>query len=516
MNITRSFTSVLLFVFGVAPGMCQVPDSTTFRGRFIDAEDGQPIPEVLVRVAPAHVTRVYPDSEFKHAIGTDVQGTFSLTIPNVSEPYYLFSLMALHPKYQSKRIRQEMSEKKSWYDLGEIALQRTLPLHGKVFGAKDIDGLLVNLKMHNKSADFFRAAAPIEHAVQTDRTGNFHFTELYPIEYTLTISRAGLIIAFIESINPEKQAKISLRLPKLKTLRGSVVDTEQRPIAGARIYATRHAETAHGHRVLLSSAETGATGDFQMEILGTEPRLLSLEVRKSGYFSNVYENVDIGTLPRLLPLKEGQRVKGRVRLPQDIPPDAHYAVKVFPANVEMALSLNPLTLRKPILSRYFPVTEPDFVVDGLFSGEYVFYIVGDRISATRIEVETSVNAGPVLIVADQPTTTLHAQVLWADTGEPVREAVVSRAWYPWELDTADMTMTLDRFAAETGPDGKFSFYGLTAARYQLHIQAVHVVFDAATERYQRTQVHKRVEIPTAGPAYRIYIGERDGTPFVQQ
>ena len=93
--------------------------------------------------------------------------------------------------------------------------------------------------MHDKSADFFRAAAPIEHAVKTDPTGNFHFTELYPIEYTLTISRNGLIIAFVESINPQKQAQISVYLPKLKTLRGTVVDAQERPIAGAQIHATR-------------------------------------------------------------------------------------------------------------------------------------------------------------------------------------------------------------------------------------------------------------------------------------
>ena len=71
--------------------------------------------------------------------------------------------------------------------------------------------------MHDTSADFFRAAAPVEHAAKIDPTGNFHFSDLYPIEYTLTVSQKGVIIAFVDAINPQEQPHISIRLLKLKT-----------------------------------------------------------------------------------------------------------------------------------------------------------------------------------------------------------------------------------------------------------------------------------------------------------
>ena len=177
--------------------------------------------------------------------------------------------------------------------------------------------------------------------------------------------------------------------------------------------------------------------------------------------------------------------------------------------------LNPLALYKPILSRHFPVTVSAFVVDGLFAEKYMLYIVGDGISATRIDVDASTHFEEVLVVADQSTTTLQGQVLWADTSEPVRNAIVSRSWYPWELHTYDMSMTLDRFEVETDAEGKFKFSNLTEAHYQLHIRAVHAVFEAATERYQRTLIHKQVEIPVAGTTYRIYLGRRDGAPFAK-
>ena len=507
--------SILLLFLWTAAGICQTPDSITFHGTVINAENGHPIPDVLVRVAAEEIASVYPDQEYAHKTATDPKGTFSLTIPNENQTYYAFSLMALHPLYQAKRLRQEMLPRKSRYNLGEIVLRPTLPLYGNVSGEKNVAGLLVNLKMHDKSADFFRAAAPIENAFKTDTTGNFYFTELYPIEYTLTISGNGLIIGFIESINPQKQAQISVHLPKLKTLRGTVVDAQKRPIAGAQVYVTRHAETLHGHGALLSSAQTDEAGNFQMEVLEAEPRLLSLEVSKKGYFSRVYENVDIAEMPPILPLKKGEKVKGRVILPPDMPADGQYAVKVFPIDAQMEPSLNPLALYKPILSKPFPVTESAFVIDGLFSEKYMLYIVGDGISATRIDVDTSANPEEVIVVAGQPTTTLQGQVLWADTGEPVSNAMVSRSWYPWELYTHDMSLTLDRFEVETDVHGKFKFCNLTEARYQLHIRAINAAFEAATERYQRTLIHKQVEISAIDTEYRIYIGKRDGTPFAK-
>ena len=539
---------MLLLLFFSTAGICQTPNGTSLHGRLVDAEDGQPIPDVLVRAAPEKIESVYPDQSFEHATVTDVKGNFLLTIPNETQTYYAFSLMILHPQYQAKRLRQEMAPNKNHYDLGEIPLKRTLSLQGNVSGGKEVQGRVVNLKMHHKPADFFRAAAPVEHAAKTDTAGNFHFSDLYPIEYTLTISQNGAIIAFVDAINPQVQTRISIRLPQLKTLYGTVVDGQERPIAGARIYATRHRETAYGHDAFLVSTQTNDRGNFRMQVLETEPRYLSLEVSKKGYFSRVYENVEIGKAPLIVPLEKGLTLKGHVTLPRDIASDAHYTVKVFTADTQMEPSLNPLVLHKPLLSRHFPATEPNFSVEGLFSGTYTFYIVGEGISATAVNVEvgnrsestvfmpygmnrllqkkegisaTAINAEAsthsktVFITADRPGTTLQGQVLWADTSEPAPNAVVSRSWYPWELNSSDMSMTLDRFEVETATNGNFKFDNLTDQPYQLHIRAVHAVLDNATESYQRTFIHKQVEIPAPGTAYRIYLGRRDGTSFAK-
>ena len=505
----------LLFFFIAATGICETSNTASVNGTFVDAENGHPIPDVLVRVAPEKTVQVYPDREFERATVTSKDGNFSLTIPNEPQTYYAFSLMVIHPQYQSKLRRHEMTPEKSRYDLGKIALKRTLSVQGSVSGTENLAGLIVNLKMHNVSADFFRAAAPIEHAAKTDTEGKFQFTDLYPIAYTLTISRDDVIIASVASIDPQKQDQIAVRLPMLETLHAKVVDTQERPIAGAQIHATRRPETPQAHGALLASTQTDETGNFQIQVLETEPQLLSIEVSKRGYFSRVYENVDIGKMPPVIRLEKGMTVEGRVILPQSLPSDAQYAVKVFRAGADMKPSLNPLTLQKPLLSRYFPVTESTFTIDGLFAEKYTFYIIGDGISATSADVDASANPEDVHVVANRPTTTLRGQVRWADTDEPIPNAVVSRSWYPWELHPHDMSMTLDRFEVVTDTHGNFEFSNLTDARYQLHIRAVYVVHDADTGRYQRRLVHKQVEVPAASTAYRIYLGKRDGTPFTK-
>ena len=489
-------------------------------GRFIDAENGQPITGVTVRAASEVKDTVYPDRTFAHQTETDTKGEFRLTIPNDSDIYYAFTLIALHLQYQTHRWRWDMSPEKNEYVLGKLELQPFLLLQGKVSASNSdhtVDRLKVQIKMHNKPADFFRAAAQPEHIVQTDAEGNFLFSELHPIEYSLTISRNNVIIAFLESVNPRSKKPLKIRLPKMKTLQGTVVDAQQNPIADANLYAARRSETRHGHGGLLATTQTDANGAFQMQLLDTKPHLLSVEASKKGYLSRVHPNVKIGKEPLIVPLQKGFAIKGRVILPQDVPSDGYYEVKIFPEKAKMEPTLNPLTLNRPLMSKRFLVTETTFVLEGLFEEKYKLYIAGDGIAAATLEVKASANGEEVFIVADRPTVGIKGQVFWAETGEPVQNALVSRSWYPWELSQYDMSLTLDRFETETDADaeGKFSFSNLTQERYQLHIRAVQSVFDKQTQTYQRVHIQKQVTIPfCSGDTHHIYLGKADGTPFV--
>ncbi len=488
-------------------------------GVFVDAENGSPISGVTVNVTSEVKNTVYPDSKYTHPTETNVNGEFHLTIPNDPDTYYAFTLIASHPRYQTHMWRWEMSPDKHVYALGKLVLQPFLSLQGRVSKSKSgyaVNGLKVHLKMHNKPSDFFRAAAQPEHTVQTDAEGNFFFTELYPIEYSLTISQNDVIIAFLELINPQNKKPLKIPLQKLKILQGKVVDTQQRPVEDVDVLAARRSENPHGHGVILSMTQTDVNGIFRLQLVDTKPNLLSVEVSKRGYLSNVYPNIEISNKPFVVTLKEGYEIKGRVILPQNIPSDGFYEVKVFPENAEMAPTLNPLLLNKPLISKRFPVSETTFVLDGLFDETYTLYIVGDGIAATPTIVKATLNGEEVLIVADEPTVTLYGQVLWADMGKPVQNAVVLRSWYPWELSQYDMSLTLDRFETETDEQGNFVFSNLTQTGYNLHIRAVNSEYNRNTQKYIQVYSQKQVKIPACtNYIHPIYIGKSDDTSFAR-
>ena len=513
MPMQRSLLPLLCLCAIFAPIFTLYPEPpvASLHGTFVDAENRQPIAGVLVRVASEKRDSVYPDRDFARETETAADGTFSLATPNDAQNYYAFSVMALHSRYQARLWRFEMSPGKNRYDLGEMTMRKVLTLQGSVVGASQPrTGRVVRLKMHAKSADFFRAAAQTELTTETDTQGNFVFTELYPIEYTLTISENNVIIGYIESVHPQNGARLTVQLPKLETLHGTVVDALGHPVPEAQLYAMRLRETPHGHGALLAVTETDANGKFQMEVLETEPNLLSVEIGKKGYFTTGYENVDIGEKPILVTLEKGVTLTGRVILPANVASDGHYAVKIFPADIPLKPTLHPMALLRPRLTKRFPVTEPMFTIEGLFAEKYAVYVVGDGIAAASVEVDA---AGPTaLLIADAPTKRLKGYVYWADTGEPVRNALITRSWYPWELDTYDMSMTLERFETETDAQGQFQFENMTEGHYQLRIRAVNAARDETTGSYQRTLIQKLVDIPACGNIYHIYVGRKDGTP----
>ena len=509
---------VTIYPGGVVGGVeVFLKSGASLSGIFVDSENRQPIYGAVVRVASEKSERVYSDSTFAHKTETNENGEFRLTMPNDPEIYYAFTVIASHPRYQTHQWRREMVPGQNVYALGKLTLTPFLSLQGKVVATRralSFDGLTVRLKMHNKAADFFRAAAQPEHTARPDASGNFLFSELHPVEYSLTISRNSVIIVYMESVNPQSRKPLKIRLPKLETLHGTVVDTEQRPIAGANLYTARRSEIPHGHGALLSKTQTDANGVFRMQVLETKPHLLSLEVSKKGYLSRVYQNVDIHKEPLIVPLQKGFMIKGRVILPREVSPDGYYIVNVFPEKAEMEPTLNPLALNRPLLSKRFPVTQPTFVLEGLFEEKYTLYIAGDGIATAGLKCQAATDSQEMLIVADNPTVGLKGQVLWADTGEPVQNALVSRSWYPWELTQYDMSLTLDRFETETDAKGQFTFSNLTQAPYQLRIRAVQSIFEKEADAYQHVYLQKQVAIPACSDnVHHIYIGKADGTAF---
>ncbi len=493
-----------------------IKKGATVTGSITGAEDGQPLSGAIVSVVSEHSNSFYSDATDTHETETDTNGEFRLTVPNDSDAYYAFTVIASHPSYQTHRWRWEMIPDKTEYMLDELKLNPFLFLTGKVEDTKSNrsrQGLTVRLKMHNTSADFFRAAAQPEHTATTDQEGRFVFAELHPIDYSLTVAQNDGIIAYLETVNPQTDNPLHIQLPNLIALHGSVVDTQQQPLSDVQVRTILHAKESGGHGAHLAMTQTDEKGVFNLQVMETASQLLSVEVSKKGYLSRVYPNVKISRDPVRVTLEKGHTVKGTVILPVNTAA-TYYDIKVFPIDVEMTPKLDPLALNKPIMSRRFDMAAQEFVLDGLFGGEYKAFITASNFTSIGMNVEAGENDDGILVVADRPTRSLMGQVMWSDTGEPVENAVVVRSWYPWDLDRYDMSLTLDRFETETDAEGKFVFSGLTQGRYALLIRTVHTVWVNETRKYKRIYTQKQVEIPICSDnTHHIYLGRQDGRTF---
>lgn len=497
-----------------------IKKGATVTGRLSGADDGQPLSGAIVSVVSEPSSSFYSDAADTHEAETDANGEFRLTVPNDSDTYFAFTVIASHPRHQTHRWRWEMIPDKTDYTLGELKLKPFLSLTGKVGDIKSNRsryGLTVRLKMHNTPADFFRAAAQPEHAVTTDQEGNFVFAELHPIDYSLTVAQNDGIIAYLETVNPQTDNPLHIQLPKLIALHGSVVDAQQQPLSDVQVRTTLHLKESSGHGTHLAMTQTDEKGVFNLQVIAAADALLFVEVSKKEYLSRVYPNVKISKDPLIVTLKKGHVIKGNVIVPENTTA-TYYDVKVFPIDVEMTPKLDPLALNKPIMSRRFDVSAQEFVMDGLFGGEYKLFITASDFTSNGKNVEAGEDEGTwddaILVVADKPTVSLMGQVTWSDTGEPVKNAVVIRSWYPWDLDRYDMSLTLDRFETETDAGGKFVFSGLTQGRYTLLIRAVDTVWVNETRKYKRLYTQKQVEIPICSDnTHHIFLGRQDGRTF---
>ena len=485
-------------------------------GSLISAVDGQPLSDAIVSIVSEHSDRFYADATDTHETQTDTDGQFRLTIPNDTDVYFAFTVIASHSRHQTQRWRWEMIPNKTDYTLGELKLEPFLSITGTVVddtSNRSRYGLTVRLKMHDAPADFFRAAAQTEHTITTDDDGNFVFAELHPIEYSLTVADNDGIIAYLETINPQTDNPLHIQLPQMQALHGSVVDTQQQPLSGAQVRTTFHAKERGGHGTRLAMTQTDEKGVFNLQIIKDADALLSVEVLKKGYLSRIYPNVKIRREPLIVTLEKAFTINGNVTVP-DNTAATYYDVKVFPIDVELTSKLDPLALDIPLMSRRFDVTARAFVLDGLFEGEYTLFITGSDFTSNGMKVEASENRTDIFVVADKPTKSIMGKVIWSDSDEPVKNAIVVRSWYPWDLNRFDMSLTLDRFETRTDVEGRFAFSGLKQAPYILLIRAVDTVWIQETKKYRRIYTQKQVEIPICSDnTHHIYLGRQDGRNF---
>ena len=232
-----------------------------------------------------------------------------------------------------------------------------------------------------------------------------------------------------------------------------------------------------------------------------------------GLLSKTYRNVHITREELKAILERGISIKGYVFMTPGISSNRNYSVKLFPTDLPLEPVINPFLLRRPLASKKLQIPA-QFNIEGLPKERYILCVVGNNISATGIEVDATLGSQEVIVFVNRMSSVLRGRVLWADTKEPVVGALVSRSWYPWELEIYDLpSMVLHRFEVETDEKGAFKFSNLSQGRYILQISYVDVSFERSSGSRKKNIIRKRIELPVCGKSYVFYLGRKDGKSF---
>jgi len=487
----------------------QLEKGAVVHGRLVDIAS-QPLPNLEVR----DVVRTYSirsSVRYGRIVMTDDNGEFSMMIPCEPERYRLFYILIDNPGYQGQRIDEKIEPEQDRYELGDIVVEKTLELRGKIsprVAGREID---VILKAHDRRP----VPPPIRFqnrkTAHVDTEGNFAISELYPIEYSLTVIEDRTVKYFLKNVNPKESPYLKIFLQKTQIIKGRVTDAYHNPLSGADVVAGM---IKPGERPMtISQGTTQADGTFQLEVLKLKPQYLTLSVFKEGYLSQRVKRARLKNKEKLrfvLEHKRSASIRGYVFMPPDISQDDDFKVKLFPSNMSMEQGIDSFfETRKPLVSRRFKRTNGSFSIEGLSGAKYRLYVVGDGLRASGITVDLISGDKEINLFVKPSSAHLHGQVLWADSKEPIREALVRRSWYPWELEPYDLTASFRRFEVSTDEQGRFEFKNVMEGnRYTLQIGCMDVEKNPASSG--KKLISKRIDVFASKDAdYIIYVGRGD-------
>jgi hypothetical protein len=114
----------------------------------------------------------------------------------------------------------------------------------------------------------------------TDRDGSFRLTDLEPGSLSVIVEKRGLVRAWQPVEVPFSSGELVIRMQRGHTVRGTVVDTQGNPIAGASVYG-QTSQGLFGLRDVGTRANSTADGSYEITDLPLEP--LTLYAHKPSY-----------------------------------------------------------------------------------------------------------------------------------------------------------------------------------------------------------------------------------------
>ena len=481
------------------------------RGRLVDI-NSVPIPDLVVRIASIRIApRTYSPTKYIRETRTNINGEFSTMVPCSPDHTHAFYIILNNPGFQGKRIENNIVPGKELYEIGDIQLEKTFELKGKILRNVGKGNLEVVLQRYGKSPAPMPIHVPTRQTAFVEPNGKFSISDLYSIPYTLTVLENRKVRYFSESVNPQESPSLKIAFPKTEIIQGQVTDVDRTPLNGANVTAKIKGSGAVIPVITLSECVSQDDGTFQLELLKVKPESLMLIVTKKGYLSKAHRTSSSESKDELkIVLERSVSLVGYVMITPELPQEGDFIIKLFPIDMSMEPGTQRgLDDRKPLYSRRFKRADGSFSIDGLARVAYSLYVVGEGLAPTNIRVDLTEGSKEVNIFVKSSMGTLSGRLLWANSKEPVKNALIYRSWYPWELEPYNMLGDFQRFEVSTNEYGAFEFQNVfEGERYVLAIRCV----DPNTGEVgsKKRVIRKHVEV-FAGQDVNcvIYVGKED-------
>lgn len=454
---------------------------------FVMDDRGQPVKNARVSVEvpgfPAALLNMSPDGSVD-ATFTDAEGGFFIAAMPRMGGDTSYEVVATYPGFAKARYGplKRPKDGESW-PLVEIYLSRGTSIGGRV---TDIDGAPVegaqirarrNVKLAGELMMFSMLMPPaVGHVAYSSAGGGFSVARIEPGIYQVEVRALGFAKKMVPHFEvTEAPATLDFSLDPGGTIRGRVVDHEQRPLAGIEVVAFLRLEErtdaddprARGRERMqeemvklggLGAAMTKSSAEGTYELTHLPEGEFRVVARAPGYRPDEIESVTAGDRVPDLVLAPHSKIVGRV-----LDGATGGAVR----NYEVRLERTEKTGDMDLWRNRQPVDHPEglFEYDQLGDGEYRVKVTArDYVPASKVVPLPAGSEIEVEVVLD-PGSRIEGVVYAAGSKGPIPGASI----YLRSTSNAegyDWTYNQER---RTDEDGRFLLGGLQDGTYRVSI-----------------------------------------------
>lgn len=435
-------------------------------------EGGGPIPGATVTLSKRPMQALVfvndpidTSSDIQSISGSD--GSFRFLRIEANENY---TLIVDHHEYSRKEVGNVRVGVSGTFEEPPITLTLGSTLSGLISDSGGNPVPAATIHLEGMLAGLGNQASPDRMTTQSDNSGRYQFNNCPNGQRTMLVSADGygsVLIAGIKITAKRRAVERDVKLEVAEMICGRVIDSNNQPVEGADVIALSYST---GNTQCRDFAQTDASGEFCLEHLN--PGQYTIAVSSKGFRPERAQRVATSSTGLVLELSPQASVSGRVVSKKTGEPLVTFTCVLRTAYDNTTVT-SPTSVRQDYRN---PLGE--FTLTDVPPGSYVIEAkaqgFASSFSQRFIVSQGQILAGIAIEAAEGGS--IMARVVDSN-GNPIQGALVSTHDNDWTDDAftralgAEYPTNATSKKVRTNKNGRFKIKGLSAANYQLRIQA---------------------------------------------